>query len=90
MKEPRWCGCKQWTDKELDDCLGGCAFFQNQIRDSRDGIKNDCKLIKTEHDTNDGDNSFVFPSFDSFNDMLGAVSSRAFDITTTDSNNAEQ
>ena len=67
---------RRWNDSELTSLLSGTCLL-DRVRKSRDGAKNDYNEIhKSWNEEFDSDESF--PSFADFDDMLAAVTSRAF------------
>ena len=71
---------RRWDDKQLESLLGGTSLLIH-VRKERAGLKSDYAIIATAwaKSSKGGDTpSPEFPSFDKFDDMFAAVSSRGF------------
>lgn len=68
---------RRWTDDQLSTLLGGSCLV-DRVRKKQHGVKTDYELLRSEWNNLEDKGDHVFPSFDDFDDLLAAVSSRAF------------
>ena len=81
---------RRWSEKDIRNLLAGTSLLRHVVS-AKTGAMEDYKLLLERYrkyqmnTTNKNENaSSPFPSFDKFSDMLAAVTSRAFQIGTTD------
>jgi hypothetical protein len=79
---------RRWSEKDIQNLLTGTSLLRHVIS-AKTGAMEDYRLLleryrKHQMNTNKNENASSFPSFEKFSDMLAAVTSRAFQIGTTD------
>lgn len=71
---------RRWDDEQLESLLGGTSLLAH-VRKEQAALKSDYAVISTawgKKHANGGISASEFPSFDQFDDMFSAVSSRGF------------
>jgi len=70
---------RRWDDTQLESLLGGTALLA-RVRTDRSNLMSDYKVISSAWSKMNGteESAIAFPSFEQFDDMFAAVSSRGF------------
>ena len=70
---------RRWPDDVIQDLLGGTSVFRH-VEEEKEGLKKDYSILKESYGNISSSLDFHrFPLFESFDHMLAAVGSRAFD-----------
>ena len=79
---------RRWSDEDIQHLLKGTSLLKHVVS-AKAGASEDYRLLQERYrnfltGANQTESTQPFPSFEKFSDMLAAVTSRAFQIGTTD------
>jgi hypothetical protein len=79
---------RRWSESQLESYLAGSPLMSRIVK-ARAGVQADYDAVLQAYENNATDEkAHPFPSFETFSDMLAAVSSRAFGIGNHDDNSS--
>lgn len=79
---------RRWSEEDIQKLLAGTSLLRH-VKSAKTGAREDYNNLRQRYQkylkgANTEENTSSFPSFEKFSDMLAAVTSRAFQIGTTE------